>query len=252
LGFALVFKAVWNLQKDTDDLVDEFGLEHPGKFLPVLPDKIGIQYFKSENPPQGSPENGDLVWRQYNMFGRQLCRWRRCVPVMVSYFVFALFLFFACGIPFIPGRGDASFFLDKVAVMMTVISLIVVTFYVMDARRLCTRFIEILSLNGATWPTEKTEQFKKDDKLWKLSSEEQNEWTTIRFIARRTEAVGKMIYYPFLVLFLLIISRNYFFDAWKWPVSLIIIQGFNVSFALFSALHLRRVASAHGNNHWPV
>jgi len=44
------------------------------------------------------------------------------------------------------------------------------------------------------------------------------------------------------VLFLLIISRNYFFDMWKWPVSLMIIQGCNVSFALFSALHLRRVA----------
>jgi len=112
----------------------------------------------------------------------------------------------------------------------------------MDATRLCTRFIEILSRNGATWPTEKTEQFKKDDKLWNLSSEEQNEWTTIRFIARRTESVGKIIYYPFLVLFLLIISRSYFFDAWTWPASLIVIQGFNVSFALFSALHLRRAA----------
>ena len=242
LGFGLVSKAVWDLQQDTDDLVGEFGLEPPGKFLPVRPDKIGIQCFKSENPSQGRPEDGNQVWKQYNMFGRQLCRWRRCVPVMISYFLFAIFLFFACGIPFTPGRGGASFILDKVAVIMTVISLIVVTFYVMDATRLCARFIEILSRNGAMWPTEKTEQFKKDDKLWKLSSEEQNEWTTIRFIARRTESVGKMIYYPFLVLFLLIISRNYFFDAWKWPASLIIIQGFNVSFALFSALHLRRVA----------
>jgi hypothetical protein len=242
LGFALVFKAVWDLQKDTDDLVKEFGLEHPRDFPPTLPLHFGIQHFESDNLTEGGPEHGDQVWRRYNMFGLQLCRWWRCVPLMLSYFVFAWFLFLACGMPFMPGRGDASFIMDKVAVFMTVIALIVVTFYVMDATRLCTRFIKILSLNGATWPTEKTEQFKKDDKLWKLSSEEQNEWTTIRFIARRTEAVGKMIYYPFLVLFLLIISRNHFFDAWKWPMSLIIIQGFNVSFALFSALHLRRTA----------
>ncbi len=242
LGLALVFKAMRDLQKDTNDLVQEFGLEPPGRFQDEKRERIGIADFSLEDPTKTEAQDGEAIWKQYNLFGQPASRWRRCGAVMLAYFVFALALFLALGVPFIPGRGPASFILDKVAVMATVVVLIVVTFYVMDATRLCTRLIELLSQHGATWPTEKTEQFQKSDKLWKLANEEQNEWTTIRFIARRTAAIGWMIYYPFLVLLLLIISRNYFFDAWHWPASLIIIQGFNVSFALFSAVHLRRTA----------
>lgn len=242
LGLALVFKAMRDLQKDTNDLVQEFGLEPPGRFQDEKRERIGIADFSLEDPTKTDAQDGEAIWKQYNLFGQPANRWRRCGAVMLAYFVFALALFLTLGVPFIPGRGPASFILDKVAVMATVVVLIVVTFYVMDATRLCTRLIELLSRYGATWPTEKTEQFQKSDKLWKLANEEQNEWTTIRFIARRTAAIGQMIYYPFLVLLLLIISRNYFFDAWHWPASLIIIQGFNVSFALFSAVHLRRTA----------
>jgi hypothetical protein len=40
----------------------------------------------------------------------------------------------------------------------------------------------------------------------------------------------------------LIISRSGVFDRWTWPVALLIIVGFNVGYAVFSVVYLRRTA----------
>lgn len=41
-----------------------------------------------------------------------------------------------------------------------------------------------------------------------------SEWIDIRFVARLTEDVGYFIYFPFLILLILIVSRLSFFDGW--------------------------------------
>ena len=53
-----------------------------------------------------------------------------------------------------------------------------------------------------------------------------------------------MVYYPFIVISLLIISRSSIFDYWTWPLALLIIVSFNAGYAAFSVVYLRRTAES--------
>jgi hypothetical protein len=68
------------------------------------------------------------------------------------------------------------------------------------------------------------------------------DYLDIDLIARRTKIVGGFIYYPLIVISLLIISRSGIFDHWTWPLPLLILLGFNAGYAVFSAVYLRRTA----------
>jgi hypothetical protein len=65
----------------------------------------------------------------------------------------------------------------------------------------------------------------------------------MRFIAERTAALGSLIYLPFGLLALMIISRSDVFDRWPWPPSLLALFGLNSVFTLYSAISLRRAAN---------
>lgn len=257
LGCLFIYQGARALEKAPGELMRDSGLvqtEHLA--VKVKEDKarslfrrVCIRCWRDDkkvSPAASSPTSaGDqaqtkvgVILGEYEILGQSKYRALRCTVLGLGYFIFAVCLFFALGFPFVPGRGSISFRLDFIAVMLNVVILIAVTFFVMDATRLCTRLIQILSEKRIDWLKDQA----KPDNAWGLSGDELNEWMTIQFIGKRTKAVGQMIYYPFAVLFLLIISRYGFFDAWSWPASLIIVQGLNVSFALFSALHLRREA----------
>jgi hypothetical protein len=77
--------------------------------------------------------------------------------------------------------------------------------------------------------------------------EEQNnyhldEWLDIEFIAAHTKTVGKLVYYPFIILALIIFARSKIFAYWDIPIGLAIIYLSAAALTLGSALYLRRVA----------
>jgi hypothetical protein len=68
------------------------------------------------------------------------------------------------------------------------------------------------------------------------------EWLDIKFIASHTEVIGKLIYWPFIVLLIMFVARNRYFDNWDFPIPLIIIFLLNSTCALCCAWMLRREA----------
>src|SRR5437764_8500270 len=62
------------------------------------------------------------------------------------------------------------------------------------------------------------------------------------FVARRTQVVAPLIWYPLIVLTLLVVARSSFFDNWTWPASLVLIAAITAAWALGSAILLRRAA----------
>ena len=68
------------------------------------------------------------------------------------------------------------------------------------------------------------------------------EYLDIDFIAHGTDFVGRQIYYPFIVISLLILSRSSVFDFWTWPMALLIIVCFNAGYVIFSFNYLRHTA----------
>ena len=75
-----------------------------------------------------------------------------------------------------------------------------------------------------------------------LREEELSAYNEIFFVAQRTQVVARLIWYPLIVLTLMIVARSSFFDKWSWSPGLLAIYGINVCWALGSAILLRRAA----------
>ena len=69
-----------------------------------------------------------------------------------------------------------------------------------------------------------------------------DEWIDLQFIADLTEHVGRLVYYPFIVFFLLLLARNEWWDRWPWPWALIIIFVGNLTLAAASVVILQSTA----------
>ena len=84
-------------------------------------------------------------------------------------------------------------------------------FFVADATVLCVLFMRGLRLHAANWPKPTLAAFHA-----RLGVPVQylDDWIDLELVARRTRCVAALIYYPFIVLSLMILARSAFFDDW--------------------------------------
>lgn len=68
------------------------------------------------------------------------------------------------------------------------------------------------------------------------------EWVAIQFIAKRTAVISAMIYYPFIIVFLMVVARHGYLDRWDFPIGLLVIFGLNAAYAFGNGVFLRRTA----------
>ena len=175
----------------------------------------------------------------YNRLGFFAHRLYRFLLSAVLYLILAICLVVYSESPFSPSRGRFSFWVDGLAFWLSLVLQIILTFYVLDATCLCKKFISNLTKGPTVWPPPTCARFEEECRLHR---DYLDEWIDIRVIGDRTKVVGKLIFYPFIGLFLIIISRNGFFDRWDWPVWLILVLGVNSAYAIYSVLVLRRAA----------
>jgi hypothetical protein len=114
-------------------------------------------------------------------------------------------------------------------------------FFVVDATRLCITWIELLRRRGLNWTEADQEACMS---RYNLPARHCLAWTLIHMIGERTNEVARLIYYPVLVILLLILSRSTFFDAWGLPQALAVVIGINILIALSAAVRLNLVAQA--------
>jgi hypothetical protein len=193
-----------------------------------------------------------LLWACYCDSGTQRARWLRIGPLIVCYIGAATCLLFLLGSPGVPARGDWARNWDVVFLVLAIFGSVSVTFYVADVMLLCRRFIHYLMKDVTTWPpgavTNLRGRWTRREGATAAAKGEippddlLREYLDIDFIARATDFVGRLIYYPFILISLLIISRLGVFDHWTWPIALLIIVGFNAGYATFSVIYLRRTA----------
>jgi hypothetical protein len=192
------------------------------------------------------------LWTHYCESGTWRARWLRIGPLIVCYIGAATCLLFLLGAPGVPARGDWARNWDVVFVVLAILGSASVTFYVADVTLLCRRFIHYLMKDVTTWPPGAVTNLRgrwsrREGAIGAAEAEIPpndllREYLDIDFIARGTDFVGRLIYYPFILISLLIISRLGVFDHWTWPVALLIIVGFNAGYAAFSVIYLRRTA----------
>jgi hypothetical protein len=111
--------------------------------------------------------------------------------------------------------------------------------------------IERLDKQPSVWPPEKLRKLGLNNnralRQLRKTLEQQgsyylDEWLDIKFIATYSKVAGKLVYYPFIILALMIFARSKFFDNWDAPIGLIIIFSITAILTLGSAFYLRYVA----------
>src|SRR5262249_24844544 len=107
-----------------------------------------------------------------------------------------------------PGRGSLVSFAYSLITIVDVVATSFLTFVVVDATLYSRAFILVLTAIRSDWP-ERTVQLFVDN--LNLPESYLDDWIDMEFMAHRTEQIMKLCYFPFIVLSLLLLSRNFLF-----------------------------------------
>jgi hypothetical protein len=125
----------------------------------------------------------------------------------------------------------------------SVLSFLFLTFWMIDATRFCRWFINSLSGAPTSYPQATLEHFARKRAIGEKNYALLDEWIDLNLIADLTERVGRLVYLPFIIFFLMLVSRTTLWDRWTWPWSLVIIFAGNLILAGASSFILQRAAA---------
>jgi hypothetical protein len=141
--------------------------------------------------------------------------------------------------PSVPARGEVAHWTHLLLSLAAVSVLVVLIFSVVDATRMSTGLIRALSERPTDWPRR---TLARAEARCGVPARLLEGWIDFEFIVAFTRGVARFIYCPFAVLLLLIVSRSTVFDAWDFPLPLLVLLAAAALYATFCALSLRRAA----------
>jgi hypothetical protein len=254
LSVHFLLKTHLNLNQNAINLSQEFGFDDS------VPQQISLLAW--EKPPltnepantipilDGAESNSrerimiETLWKRYRCRGRIRRQLFRAAPMTAAYIAALSFVLpLIGGFPAAPIRGDFNFL---VLMAPTVIVYLLLAFIVIDAILLHEGFLLQLEETESYWPNETFKKFEYPFNPKRPANESDlADYWDILLIARRTEAVGNAIYYPFIILTLLIVARLRVFDDWTWSVALIVALCSHFCLALYAAWRLPKVAKEY-------
>jgi hypothetical protein len=143
------------------------------------------------------------------------------------------------GEPNTPARGDLAFYLYRGVTSLDVVATLFLTFLVADATLYSRSFVKQLTAVRSEWPARTVEHFAR---TLGLRGENLDDWIDMQFLAKRTQCITSLIYYPFLMIALLVVSRSRVFDDFTTPATLVITQVISVAVVIGSVVALRLAA----------
>ena len=240
LAIFFMFKASFDLRANAKRIEAEFSFAP----LPLTPFRwrdlgIGFEHWQMKQPARTSRFSAEEAWHAY------LCRnkfWPRFIRIGILFVLYSIFAFTILHLfpePPPPARGHLAFRIDKIVFYLAGVGLLLLSFYVVDAIQLNSNFIRMFGREVTKWGRGVVDRSHRSPPL---TEKELSAYHEIFFVAQRTQAVAPLIWYPLLVLTLLVVARSWFFDNWTWPVSLVLIFAITAAWALGSAILLRRAA----------
>ena len=181
----------------------------------------------------------DRAWEEYRSRWSLRLRLKRIIPLVIIYCGVCGLIIILFGGVSAPVRGTISPIINYIILAAAIISFLVLTFFVFDATSLCRRFVTRFLGKAPQWNLESLELFRR---RVGLEEAELGDWMLIRLIAQRTEVVGNLIFYPFIVLFVMVVSRLRYFSNWHTPIGLAVVISMSAVLAWSCAFMLRRAA----------
>jgi len=183
--------------------------------------------------------NAQEIWKDYLKDGKLSKRISRLVPMALLYILLSLGLIKIFGPPNTPFRGNVSFIVNNIILVLSGVYTIILIFFVIDATYLCLGLTGPLIKINTKWPVRAMEEAKDDPDI---EREDFAELLDVRFVTKLTEDIGKMIYWPFIVLAVMVAARFPYFDNWNFPLSLIITYAIPSIYLIICAIALQHTA----------
>ena|GEM_PF-6546060 len=185
-----------------------------------------------------------LELRRLSYCGSAGCSCTRIILMFVLFIIFVTSLILVgFNIPEAPFRGITSNNTNFIILILAVGGYLILTYFIADITRLTSHFITELTACNIHWPLETISAYKK----YGLPIHAVKNKILMDFIHQQANAINNFIYYPFFILFLLILSRSYFFDNWQISPLLLFIFIFTALITLGSAIRLRKASQDSRN-----
>jgi hypothetical protein len=265
LAIHFIIKTNFDLKQNAGELTKEFKLEltrayesespapeqtsffgwgaPPSRCVTIRARGISLARQTRKARPARKEEKLDVVtlWQRYLCRGRLWMRLGRAAPMTLLYITALGFILSLIGTFPPPSiRGNFSF---PCLILPALFAFLLLSFVVIDAILLHEGFLKQLTSKRSHWPDATFEKDRYPFKPKRPSNEDElADFWDILLIAKRTEAVGNQIYYPFVILSLLIVARLSYFDNWNWPPILLVALSIHFAVALFAAWRLPREA----------
>ncbi len=183
-----------------------------------------------------------MLWERYGEDGDWRKRVMRAGLFVVMVGGFAFVLTNILGRPSNPFRGSVSLYSNVLVLIASVLLMLFLFGMILDATLLCkTRLIEPLIGKTPVWSRDLVEGdlhlSETDIPFWE-------QWLAVSLIGEHTEVVRRLIYFPFIVLSIMILSRNRLFDNFDFTPALLTIWAVISLLAITSVWTLRSRAEA--------
>jgi hypothetical protein len=252
LGIILAVYFIWrseiSLRSNLAEIADEMKLEFPKPLEKrTLWSKIKYVFdfsLRGEQADSALPLNVRHAWDAYASQERFWSRrfWRASLYTLLMFGFFRLILVPMLGKPEIPARGDLAYYAYYLTIYIDGILMLFLTLYVFDATLFCLLFVNKLRRPKAEWPKATIMAF--DDRMRLQPDLIVHDWIDLEFVAKRTACIGWLIYYPFLLIALLIVSRSSVFANYAPSPTILVVQGISLSVVFGCAIMLWWAATA--------
>jgi hypothetical protein len=188
-------------------------------------------------------------WRMYIYQGSWIARIYRVTAGVAAMGLLWLILFLIFGNPPAPARGSVSLVAYRAVTLMLVFATLFLIFSVADTTLLCWRVIKAFRTETAVspraettiWPARTLQEYS--DRLG-LPTHFLDDWIDLLFVSKRTKCITTLIYYPFLIIALLVVSRSRLFANYGASIPDLITMGVGVLIVTACAVALRWSAEA--------
>ena len=221
--------------------------------LRVLRDMIA-QPFSARSSSAHQYYDARVIWDTYNRchydadtpYFLRLPFWFNGLGFIVSMVLLSLMLHAGFGLPIpqTPARGELAFIVDWIVIAFAVVAFEALLFFALHESFRAIWLGRVL-LNPTRWPAAAVTAYWPTS-AGPLASDNYalDAWMDVRFIAAATEPVQRIIFYPFVVLVLLLLARSSLFDGWHVPAMLGVTFTISIVLIVLAALRLRSGAEA--------
>ncbi len=258
LSIWLICVSFVKLRKNLDEISDKTNLEHPAKIRPEKTEAEhwlkgiwdGLVAFISNIYNLPARKNDDYpiarAWPNYVNQSRVGPTVVRTLLYFALMFLLLNILFVEFGHPLNPARGPWTHPLYQALTYVDVGLMWFLVFLVVDATLFCFLFVRQLSRGHSMWATKTTELFAEklglDPSSLPFDQKMLNDWIDLFFIGQRTRCINSLIWYPFAVTALMIVSRSSIFANFPPSAPIMITQGVSLAIVFGCAFLLNGVA----------